>query len=308
MASSLPQSALMFASLFLGAARTLLVAAAVFIPFERFAALHPAQRVLRKGWATDVLTGVMNGLLLYAVLLMALGTLDALAAMCAPSLRSWVETRPIWAQAVLAVAIGDLGVYVIHRAEHTVPSLWRFHAIHHSAEEMDWLVGFRFHPVDLLLIRIASLGPLVALHITPAAIGIFIAISGWQSWLVHANVRIAYGPLRWLLVSPEFHHWHHSAEREAFDKNYASVIACWDVLFGTVHLPRGRKPMRYGIEDRVPAGWVDQLFHPFRRNGAPTGIAEVADARRPYFASWRRSSPAPFVGIPIVASDRQRLR
>ena len=179
------------------------------------------------------------------------------------------------------LAIGDLGVYAIHRAEHSVPSLWRFHAIHHSAEEMDWLVGFRFHPVDLLLVRVASLGPLVALHMTPAAIGIFIAVAGWQAWLVHANVRIAYGPLRWLLVSPEFHHWHHSTEREAFDKNFASVVACWDVVFGTVHLPRGRHPMHYGIEDRIPAGWVDRLFHPFRRNAAPIGIVEIADAQRP---------------------------
>ena len=49
-----------------------------------------------------------------------------------------------------------------------MPWLWRFHAVHHSAEEMDWLVGFRFHPIDLLLLRVASLGPLVALHVTPA--------------------------------------------------------------------------------------------------------------------------------------------
>jgi sterol desaturase/sphingolipid hydroxylase (fatty acid hydroxylase superfamily) len=269
------------ASLFLGAAKSLLVAAAVFIPFERLAGLHPAQRVFRKGWATDVLTGVINLVLVSVVLLIVLGLLDALAAMCAPSLRSWVETRPIWAQAILAVAVGDLGIYVIHRAQHTLPSLWRFHAIHHSAEEMDWLIGFRFHPVDLLLIRIASLGPLVALHVTPTAMGIFIAVSGWQSWLVHANVRIAYGPLKWLLVSPEFHHWHHSAEREALDKNYASVIACWDVLFGTVHLPHGRLPMHYGIADHVPAGWVERFFHPFRPNGSPTGVGEIADAQRP---------------------------
>ena len=253
----------MLASLFVGPVKALLIAAAVFVPFERLAGLHPAQRTFRAGWATDLFTGIVNGLLLYAALLLALGGLDAVAAACVPQLRSWVETRPLWAQGLLALALGDLGVYGIHRLQHAVPWLWRFHAVHHSAEEMDWLIGFRFHPFDLLLIRVASLGPLVALHMTPAAIGIFIAVSGWQGWLVHANVRVRYGPLRWLLVSPEFHHWHHSAEREAYDRNYASLVALWDVLFGTAHLPHGRRPLRYGVDERMPAGWVGRFFHPF---------------------------------------------
>jgi sterol desaturase/sphingolipid hydroxylase (fatty acid hydroxylase superfamily) len=268
----------MFAALFLGHVKALLLAAVVFIPFERLAGARHAQRMLRRGWGTDALTGLMNGLLLYAVMLIVLARLDALAAIGVPHLRVWVETRPVWAQAVLAVALGDLAIYGIHRLAHTVPWLWRFHAVHHSAEEMDWLVAARNHPVDLLLFRVASLGPLVALHVTPAAIGVFVLIFGWQSWLVHANVRLQYGPLRWMFVSPEFHHWHHSADRAACDKNYASLLACWDVLFGTAHLPRGGEPLHYGVNERIPAGYVKRLFHPFRRArltlssaGDPTG-------------------------------------
>jgi sterol desaturase/sphingolipid hydroxylase (fatty acid hydroxylase superfamily) len=111
---------------------------------------------------------------------------------------------------------------------------------------------------------------LVALHLSPSAVAIFIAVSGWQGWLAHANVRLPYGPLRWLLVSPEFHHWHHSAERDAHDKNYAAIVASWDVLFGTVYLPEGRQPLRYGIEERIPGGWIGRFFHPFRRR-SPVG-------------------------------------
>lgn len=255
----------MLATLLLGPFKAFVIAAAVFVPFERLAAAHPEQSTLRRGWATDVLTGLMNGLLLYAALLLALSAIDSAATATAPGVRAWIETRSLWAQAILALAVGDLGVYASHRLSHTVPWLWRFHAVHHSAEEMDWLVGFRFHPIDLLLLRVASLGPLVALHVTPEAIAIFIAISGWQAWLVHANVRVPYGPLRWFVVSPEFHHWHHATERDAYDKNFASLVASWDVLFGTVHLPRGRRPLSYGIEERVPDGWVERLFHPFRR-------------------------------------------
>ena len=251
--------------LFVGPLKALLIGAAVFVPFERLAGRHAAQRTFRRGWAMDVLTGLMNGLLLYAVLLAALGGIDAAAAACAPQLRHWTEMRSLPAQGVLALVVGDLGVYAIHRLQHTVPWLWRFHAVHHSAEEMDWLVGFRFHPIDLFLLRLASLGPLVALSVSPSAIAIFIAVSGWQSWLVHANVRMRYGPLRWLLVSPEFHHWHHSAERDAYDRNFASLVAWWDVLFGTVFLPSGRQPSSYGIAEQIPAGWFGRFIHPFRR-------------------------------------------
>jgi sterol desaturase/sphingolipid hydroxylase (fatty acid hydroxylase superfamily) len=65
-------------------------------------------------------------------------------------------------------------------------------------------------------------------------------------------------------VSPEFHHWHHSAERDAHDRNFASLVASWDVLFGTVFLPKGRQPLHYGIDEHVPAGWIGRFFHPFR--------------------------------------------
>jgi sterol desaturase/sphingolipid hydroxylase (fatty acid hydroxylase superfamily) len=256
----------LFAAILPGYIKALLLAAVVFIPFERLAGAQPAQRILRRGCATDVLTGLMNGVLLYGVLLAVVTGLDGLAAISVPHLRVWVETRPFWAQAVLAVALGDLGIYGIHRLAHTVPWLWRFHAIHHSAEEMDWLVAERNHPVDLLLFRLASFGPLVVLHVTPAAFGVFAVVIGWQSWLAHANVRLPYGPLRYVLVSPEFHHWHHSTERAAHDRNFAGLLAFWDVLFGTVHLPRGCQPVHYGVDERIPAGYLKQLFHPFRRN------------------------------------------
>lgn len=261
----------MLSTLVLNPVKALIIAAAVFVPFERLAAAHPEQPIFRRGWAVDALTGLMNAALLYGALMIALGAIDVAAAAAAPHLRLWIEARPIWAQAILALVIGDLGVYASHRLAHTIPWLWRFHAVHHSAEEMDWLVGFSFHPIDLLILRVASLGPLVALHVTPAAIAIFVTVSGWQAWLVHANVRMPYGPLRWLVVSPEFHHWHHSAEREAYDKNFASLVASWDVVFGTVHLPRDSQPQHYGIKDRVPRSWRERMVYPFRRGkGAPS--------------------------------------
>jgi sterol desaturase/sphingolipid hydroxylase (fatty acid hydroxylase superfamily) len=211
-----------------------------------------------------------------------LGGVDAASALTIPRLRQWIATQPIVAQCILALVVGDLGVYGIHRLQHAVSWLWRFHAVHHSAEELDWLIGFRFHPVDLFLLRLASLGPLLALNVAPSAVAFFIAVSGWQSWLVHANVKLPYGPLKWLVVSPEFHHWHHSTERQAYDRNYASLVAWWDVLFGTVYLPRGRQPLSYGIEDRMPDGWLGRLVHPFRGTAAaPIDTTELAATSAP---------------------------
>jgi sterol desaturase/sphingolipid hydroxylase (fatty acid hydroxylase superfamily) len=252
-----------FAALLLEPVKALLLAALVFIPFERLSAEHRAQPILRRGWTMDALTALINGLVIYGALLLVLARVDAVAAAVMPHLRAWTAARPIWAQAILAVAVGDLGIYTMHRLAHTIPFLWRFHAVHHSAEEMDWLVAVRNHPLDLLLFRIASIGPLVALGVTPAALAVFVAVFGWQSWLAHANVRLPYGPLRWIVVSPEFHHWHHAAERDAYDHNYANVLACWDVLFRTVYLPRGRRPRAYGVEERVPAGWIGRFVYPF---------------------------------------------
>ena len=263
-----------------GPFKMLVFAAAIFIPFERLAAARRDQPILRRGWATDLGTGVINGLLLSALVLMVLAVVESAANAAVPNARVWVASAPLWTQAIVAVVIGDFGIYVMHRLAHTLPWLWRFHEVHHSAEEMDWLIAFRFHPLDLFLMRIGSLAPLVALNMSPAAIAIFVAVYGWQSWLVHANVRISYGPLRWAFVSPEFHHWHHSAEREAFDRNYASIFAAWDLVFGTVHLPRARQPLRYGIAERVPAGYLQRLYHPFRRTEAAERVLDVAKAGR----------------------------
>src|SRR5262249_5147955 len=162
----------------------------------------------------------------------------------------------------------------VHRLHHSVPWLWRFHAVHHSARELDWLIAFRFHAVDLLLSRIAALAPLVALNAAPAAIAVFAAVFTWQSWLAHANVRMSYGPLRWGLVSPEVHHRHHRAGRAADNTDYANRLACWDLLFGTAQPPHGRPAERFGVDEHVPAGFAGRLFFPFRRRADQTSAGK----------------------------------
>ncbi|NEU96660.1 sterol desaturase family protein [Bradyrhizobium uaiense] len=84
-----------------------------------------------------------------------------------------------------------------------------------------------------------------------------------QAWLVHANIRLNYGPLRHVLVSPEFHHWHHSSETAARDKNFAGLFSFCDVLFGTAYLPKGQDPKAFGVDYPMPSSYLALLAYPF---------------------------------------------
>jgi sterol desaturase/sphingolipid hydroxylase (fatty acid hydroxylase superfamily) len=248
----------------------------IFIALETVVPLIAAQRRVRAGWQTDVAFGAGNGLLFAVGIGTAITAFGmALRNLLPISVTGTVAHWPLWVQAIVAIALGDLGVYAMHRTEHAVPFLWRFHSVHHAAEEMDFLVAVRNHPIDLLLQRAAGVVPIIALGLSPAALAIYAGAYFWQSFLAHANVRIRYGPLRWLIVSPEFHHWHHANERAAYDHNFAGFCAFWDVCFGTVHLPRkGRRgPDVYGLTEPMPRSYWRLIMHPFTRRASPEGGA-----------------------------------
>jgi sterol desaturase/sphingolipid hydroxylase (fatty acid hydroxylase superfamily) len=87
-----------------------------------------------------------------------------------------------------------------------------------------------------------------------------------QATFIHANVRWEFRALRRVVATPGFHHWHHAAEREAIDRNFAVHTPIWDLLFGTYYFP-DRWPAEYGISGQrdIPSRWLTQLVYPFRR-------------------------------------------
>jgi sterol desaturase/sphingolipid hydroxylase (fatty acid hydroxylase superfamily) len=135
--------------------------------------------------------------------------------------------------------------------------------VHHSIEKMDWLAGYRVHPIDQILTKGASLLPCFALGFSTWAIGASFVLYHWHSLLLHSNVRINFGPIRWLIASPNFHHWHHSKETEAQNKNFAGQLAILDILFRTAHMPAGRWTPSYGVSEPVPRTYVNQILYPF---------------------------------------------
>jgi sterol desaturase/sphingolipid hydroxylase (fatty acid hydroxylase superfamily) len=245
----------------------LLLLAAVFVPLERAFARLPAQPVFRRGWRTDLAYFFVSHLLVQLLALATVTPALLLFRWAADSgLQQAVAAQPLALQLVEAVLAADLASYAAHRAFHAVPWLWRFHAIHHSSEQLDWLAGSRLHLVDVIATRAVAFLPLFVLGFSEAALAAYLVWVSAQATWIHANLRGRTGWLDHVLVTPRFHHWHHAAHAEAADKNFAVHFPWIDRLFGTHHLPAGAWPARYGVlADAPPAGFLAQLWWPFSR-------------------------------------------
>ena len=152
---------------------------------------------------------------------------------------------------------------------HQIPALWRLHKIHHSSERLDWLAAARVHPLESAWNRVIALLPLFLLGFSPKITAFFGPLIAIYPIFLHCNVRWSFGPLGYIVSSPAFHRWHHSADREALNKNYSGLLPLFDFLFGTAHFPQ-RKPISFGLaDDRAPAGFWHQLLWPFRSTRYP---------------------------------------
>jgi sterol desaturase/sphingolipid hydroxylase (fatty acid hydroxylase superfamily) len=260
---------------------------AVFVPLER-AFPHAERR--RLGEASLRLDALFflgqyllwNGLT-FSFLAWASGTLAR-----ASIGRGWTGfgALPFGAQVALVIVFGDLTVYFFHRACHRFEWLWRFHAVHHSAESLDWLAAHREHPVDGLLTALAGNLPAFLLGFRPAAIAPFLIFRGVWAVFVHANVRLPLGPFKWLLGAPELHHWHH-ARNARRTQNFANIAPWVDVVFGTHHDPGREAVYPLGAEGVPPRSYLDHLLAPFRPRPAasrPGRVRPLGAAARP--APW----------------------
>ena len=240
-----------------------LLVAAVFVPLERLFALRKGQKILRAKWRLDLVYTFVNGALIAVGIMLLVVVAGSVFAYVVPErLRVAVSSQPFLIQLVEALVTADLMFYAAHRLFHTVPFLWKFHAVHHSIEEMDWLASARVHPFDQIVTKGASILPLVAFGFSGPVIAAHALIYSWQSYLLHSNVRIKFGLLKWVVASPEYHHWHHANQRDAYDKNYAAQLSIIDKLFNTLYLPEGKAPEKYGIDEPVPRAYLSQLISP----------------------------------------------
>jgi sterol desaturase/sphingolipid hydroxylase (fatty acid hydroxylase superfamily) len=171
---------------------------------------------------------------------------------------------PFWQQALVYVLGTDFLHYWLHRMFHR-PRLWKFHAVHHSAEHVDWTTAYRFHPVNLALQPALVTVVMLMLGISPKVVAFLIPWDILSAAFVHANLNWTLGPFRYVFATPVFHRWHHGAPEHGGEKNFAPTFAFFDVFFGTFYMPKATKPGPTGVTGRpVPEGYFRQLIYPLR--------------------------------------------
>ncbi|NNF08230.1 MAG: sterol desaturase family protein, partial [Candidatus Eisenbacteria bacterium] len=220
---------------------------------------RPDQKQLRPRLWSDLLHLVFNGHFL-GVILYGLGT-----ALILPGFDNFLKANnlydvahrdlaaswPIWVQILVALFVTDFVHWCVHNLLHRVPFLWHFHKTHHSVAdgEMDWIVAFRFQWTEVAVYKAIQYLPLAYFGFGYEAV-MFHAIFGTLiGHLNHSNLKLDYGPLRYLLNNPRMHIWHHNYDATGRTTvNFGIIFSCWDYIFRTAHVP-AQPPRKIGFSD-----------------------------------------------------------
>lgn len=223
------------------------------------AAILPLSTILAAQWAANESIGLLNLVAMPAALAFA-----------------------------LTILLRSLAAYALHRLEHKVPLLWRIHQIHHCDTAIDLSTSFRNHPVTPLVQAaiLASVAVLLGLWV-PALIVYEIIASGLVL-LTHANLHLGRAEpfLRWLMVTPQMHHVHHSAVQRETDSNFGDVLSVWDRLLGTycARSVEEVRAMRIGLgdsHDPHAGSLIHQLKLPLLGSTAGSAAASTPPASAP---------------------------
>lgn len=245
----------------------LLATGFMFAPLERLVPQRREQRLFRTEWREDLFYFLISSMFVQLLGFMTLAPSSVINEYTS----GWDEFRQTMAglpwllQFVIVLVASDIAQYWYHRLFHQVPFLWGFHAIHHSAQSMDWLAGSRLHFVEVILLRAVTSLPLFTLGFAPSVMQAYLGFIYVWSSLLHANIGGNFNRLGHWLATPRYHHWHHGLEDEAFDVNFAIHFPWIDKLFGTFHYPDDRWPENYGIPENVPKSYTRQFLYPLTR-------------------------------------------
>jgi sterol desaturase/sphingolipid hydroxylase (fatty acid hydroxylase superfamily) len=182
-----------------------------------------------------------------------------------------VSSWPKWVQLAFFWVTHDLYIYWFHRAQHTVPVLFRTHEAHHSGKDVDWLSGSRSHALEILINQTIEYAPMVLLGAHPDVPLMKGALDAVWGMFIHSNIDVRLGVIQYVFNGPEMHRWHHADDRRIEHKNFATKIAVWDWIFKTAFLPKTEKPANYGLfgNPPFPSGFFQQQAYAFRRFKTP---------------------------------------
>jgi sterol desaturase/sphingolipid hydroxylase (fatty acid hydroxylase superfamily) len=180
---------------------------------------------------------------------------------------------PPFVSGVLAFVILDFAIWLEHVVFHKVPLLWRIHRVHHADTGLDLTTGLRFHPLEILLSILWKSAVILTIGAPVVSVLIFEVVLNGAAMFNHANLRLparADRLLRRVIVTPDMHSIHHSAEPSETDTNYGFNLSIWDRMFST-YLARSKHPpedMRIGLApygNPLPARLLWSLLLPFRK-------------------------------------------
>jgi sterol desaturase/sphingolipid hydroxylase (fatty acid hydroxylase superfamily) len=176
---------------------------------------------------------------------------------------------PLIAQMAIFLIGEDIILYWTHRLFHG-ERMWKYHAVHHSSEELEWISAARFHPINLFLGTVFADVALLVAGISPNIFLVLGPLTVAHSAFVHANLDWTLGPFKYVIAGPVFHRWHHTSANRGGEKNFAATFPVLDLIFGTFYMPEGELPDNYGIADHsFPSTFAGQLAHPFTQPPAP---------------------------------------
>jgi sterol desaturase/sphingolipid hydroxylase (fatty acid hydroxylase superfamily) len=176
---------------------------------------------------------------------------------------------PMWAQLLIFFIVLDFVQWFTHVLLHRYEFLWNFHKVHHSVKEMGFAAHLRYHWMENVLYKplktfavmiLGGFEPQQAfiVHFTAIAIG----------HLNHANVKITWGPLKYVFNNPVMHLYHHvKALPQGRQKgiNFGISLSLWDYLFKTNYIPEDSGTIELGFpEDELfPKGFFGQNSYGF---------------------------------------------
>jgi sterol desaturase/sphingolipid hydroxylase (fatty acid hydroxylase superfamily) len=246
----------------------LLLMTVIFIPLELFFPKNKLQTKFHEEWRTDLMYFVISHLFIQffgivtqkpAILFFGWIGLD--------KIHLWVQGLPFILALFLAFFTTDLFQYWAHRFFHTRVYLWRFHSIHHSTQNMDWLAGSRTHFIDIFFTRAMTFIPLYVLGFSTTVFNVYIIFIAIHAVLIHANTRVNFGFIKYIFTTPQYHHWHHCEDPKYYGHNFASIFPLIDFIFGTYYLPGKEWPEGTGVhEGNYPKGFLKQSVYPFTKS------------------------------------------
>ena len=240
----------------------------LFIPMETLFPHRAEQGIFRHEWREDLFYYLISSMLVQVLTWLSFMPAQTLFKLTSwTEFRAWVAALPFLVQLIAIMFLTDLVQYWVHRLFHRIPALWRFHAVHHSAQHMDWMAGARMHFLEILVLRGTTLFPMILLGFSQGAVNAYVLVVYLFATFAHSNLGWKLGFMEKFFVTPRFHHWHHGIEKEAIDVNFSIHFPLFDKLFGTHHMPEDERwPSAYGIGGHpVPKGYWQQFLHPFRR-------------------------------------------